>query len=139
MQHVLSQLISKRTELKAEMTYLIKKTKELSNIIKSIDVSIKVFDPNFNLDKIRDKRYSKKSHIFRHGEANKLTLDILRRANKPLTMEEIAIQIMKHKELNYENVELSKNIEARLRAIFHKNKMVKIADDSEKTKRWTIA
>lgn len=139
MQHVLSQLISKRAELKAEMTYLIEKAKELDNIIESIDVSIKVFDPNFNLDSIRDKRYTRKSHLFKHGEANKLTLDVLRKSNKPLTTREIAQEIMKKKDLNHDDLELCKNIESKLRAVFYKNKMLKVVDETEKQKRWMIA
>lgn len=138
MQHVLSQLITKRTELKAEMTYLIQKINELEKIIDSLDVSIKVFDPNFNLDDIRNKRYRRKSHLFKHGEAYKLTLDILRKAHSHLTTREIAQEIMKLKNLNYEDLELSKSVESKLRAIFFKNKMLKMVDETEKQKRWMI-
>ncbi|RXJ69304.1 hypothetical protein CRV08_04660 [Halarcobacter ebronensis] len=139
MQHVLSQLISKRAELKSEMNYLIRKANELDKIIESMDISIKVFDPNFNLDSIRDKRYTRKSQLFKHGEANKMTLDVLRKANKPLTTREIAQEIMKKKDLNHEDLELSKSIEARLRAVFYKNQMLKVVDETEKQKRWMIA
>ena len=139
MQHVLSQLISKRAELKAEMNYLLKKANKLDKIIESIDVSIKVFDPEFNLDEIRDKQYRRKFQLFKHGEGNKLTLDILRRANKPLTTREIAKEIMKIKKLNHEDLDLSKSIEARLRTVFSKNKMLKVVDETEKQKRWMIA
>jgi hypothetical protein len=139
MQHVLSQLISKRAELKSEMSYLIRKANELDKIIESMDVSIRVFDPEFNLDNIRDKQYRRKSQLFKHGEANKLTLDVLRKSNKPLTTREIAKEIIKSKNLNCEDLDLSKNVEARLRAIFYKNNMIKIVDESEKQKRWKIA
>lgn len=36
MQHVLSQLISKRAELKAEMNYLLKKANKLDKIIENV-------------------------------------------------------------------------------------------------------
>lgn len=139
MQHVLSQLISKRAELKGEVKYLREKLFEMENVVDSLDVAIKVFDPEFNLDDIRDKRYKKRSHIFTHGEANRLCLDILRRSSSPLTMKEIVQEVMKKKKLNYEDLDLTKNIEAILRTNFHKNDLITSIDDGERIKKWKIA
>ncbi len=43
MQHVLSQLISKRVELNGEVKYLREKLFEMENVVDSLDVAIKVF------------------------------------------------------------------------------------------------
>jgi|GEM_PF-2143725 len=44
MQHVVSQLISKKEELLGELKFYKSKIQQLEEVVKSIDISIKVFD-----------------------------------------------------------------------------------------------
>lgn len=139
MQHVLSQLITKRTELKSEMNHLIEKANDISNIIESLDVSIKVFDPEFDLEKVKDKKYRKKSQIFKHGEANKLTLDVLRKTTNPLTLNELAIEVIKIKNLDSTDLNLCKSVASKIRTVFYNNDLVEVIKTEGNLKRWKIA
>jgi hypothetical protein len=65
MQHVVSQLISKKEELSGELKFYKTKVQQLEEIINGIDTSIKVFSPDFDiytatnkLDKYFERLYS---------------------------------------------------------------------------------
>jgi predicted nuclease with TOPRIM domain len=52
MQHVVSQLITKKEELLGELKFHKSKVQQLEEFVKSIDVSISVLDPEFDLKTI---------------------------------------------------------------------------------------
>lgn len=122
MDHVLSGLISKRADIKSELDFLKSKIVEMENILSCLDVSINVFNPKFDLNSIKDKRYMKKSHLFKHNEAFKLILDVLRKADKPITMFQITAEVMKLKGLNFLDEALLSNIQSTLYTTVNKQK-----------------
>lgn len=142
MQHILSQLISKRTELKGELTYLTNKIKELENIIHSLDVSIKVFKPDFNLEQLKDKRFqNNKSNYFKIGEANRLILDVFRKLETPLTTREVTIEVMKLKQLPYDDLKVCEVVENSLRATLRqqkKNNIIELKQHEGKGNIWQL-
>lgn len=139
MEHVVSQLISKRAELSGELNHLLEKIEHLKEAINAIDISIKVFDPDFKTESIKDKKFRKNSQLFKHGESQKLVLDVLRRSKSPLCIREIAIEVMKLKNLDYENPELCLDIEKRLRGNIDKNQMLRTIKEEGELMRWEIA
>ena len=114
MQHVVSQLVSKKEELTGELKYCKQRIKDLEEIIKGVDISIKLFDPEYNVKSIKSKRYSPKQHYFKKGESHTLILDTLRKANKPLSTSEIALSVMAEKEFDTEDQNLITNIQKTL-------------------------
>ena len=91
--HVISGLVSKR----AELTGLIdRKQQEIDQMVaevKHLDATIKLFDPKYNLSKIKNKRPYRKSHLFRQKECYRLVLDALRQLENA-TLEVIAVHVM---------------------------------------------
>lgn len=142
MDHVLSGLISKRTDIKSEIVFLKSKIQEMENILNCLDVSIKVFNPDFDLNSIKDKRYMKKSHFFKHNEAFKLILDVLRKADKPITMFQITGEVMKLKGLNFLDEALFSNIQSTLYTTVNKQKkdnIISSLKEKGETERFKIA
>lgn len=143
MQHVVSQLITKKEELLGELKFYKSKVQQLEEVINGIDISISVFDPEFDLKKIKAKRYTGNQHYFKHGEANIMILDTLRKAKTPLTTHEIAIELMKKKRLDYEDKDLVSNIQRSLSGTLKKqanNKTIqRVGDDSYNGFQWAIS
>ena len=106
MQHVVSQLISKKEELNGKLAYHRSKILQLQEIVDSIDISIQVFEAEFNVEDIKVKRYSDRQTYFRHGESFTMILDSLRKAETSLTTNEITIELMKKKKLDYKGYKL---------------------------------
>ncbi len=119
MQHVVSQLITKKQELLGELKYHREKVEQTEEILKSIDLSIKVFDPDFKIENIKAKNLYKKKHYFKHGESHRLILDLFRRDSKPKTTTDITIELMKFKKLDYENLELLENVQKSIIRTLH--------------------
>lgn len=88
--HVLSGLVSKRCELSGEVNHLKTEIDRVTDEITAIDSAIKVFDPEYDLRTLKAKAKRKKNSFFKHGEANKFVLDVLRNANNPINTTEIA-------------------------------------------------
>ena len=122
MDHVLSGLISKRTDIKSELDFLKSKIVEMENILNCLEVSINVFNPDFDLNTIKDKRYTKKSHLFKHGEAHRLILDVLRKSKDSISMFQITAEIMKYKNLDVLDEKLFSSIQHTLYATVNKQK-----------------
>jgi hypothetical protein len=114
MQHVVSQLITKKQELIGELNYHKAKVEQLQEVIGSIAVSIKAFDPDFDLSTVKPKRYTGKRQFFEHGESHRMTLDALRKAGKPLTTGEICRELMKRKKLDTTDKELVDSVQKSL-------------------------
>jgi hypothetical protein len=114
MQHVVSQLISKKEELSGELKFYKTKVQQLEEVIKSIDISIKIFEPDFDIKKIKTKRYTGNKHYFKRGESHVMILDTLRKAKEPMTTSDITIELMKKKKLNHEDRELMDNVQKTL-------------------------
>ena len=126
MQHVVSQLITKKQELLGEVEYFKEKVKQTEEILKSIDLSIKVFDPDFNLENVKAKNLYKKSHNFKHGEANRLILDLFRKDPNPKTTTDITKALMEIKDLNFENLELVESVQKSIIRTLHNQEKQKI-------------
>lgn len=56
MQHVVSQLVSKKEELQGELKYCKQRIKDLEEFIRGVDMSIALFDPEYNVKDINTKR-----------------------------------------------------------------------------------
>ncbi len=142
MQHVVSQLISKKEELSGEMKFYKSKIQQLEEVIKSIDISIKVFDPKFDIKNIKTKRYTGNQNYFKRGESHVMVLDVLRKAKTPLSTNEITIELMKQKKLDYEDQDLVRNIQKSLNGTLKKQaetKTIQIVGKDSLNIQWAIS
>jgi len=95
--HVISALVSKRSDILGKITHHRQLIKKLKNDLMHIDTTIKIFNPDYDLRQIRPKQYRQKNKHFKQGERANLVLDILRVNEKPLDTESIANIIAKYK------------------------------------------
>lgn len=133
MQHVVSQLITKKEELSGELNFYKTKISQLEEVLNGIDISIKVFDPDFKLCSIKAKRFTGNTHYFKRGESHVLVLDILRKSQKPMKTHEIVIELMKRKELDYQDLTLVEKVKKTLLTTLkkqEKNNLIKVVDSS---------
>ena len=75
MEHVVSQLIDKKRHLKGKMNWLKSQLEELTKVIHSIEVSIKVFEPDFDPLKVKAIKFNPSRRHFENGEALLKILD----------------------------------------------------------------
>lgn len=88
--HVISALTSKRSELAGVIAFHSKEIGRITEEVKALDATIKLFDPEYRINAIKPKRYLRKNQFFKHGEAHKLVLEILRDAKSPISTVVIA-------------------------------------------------
>jgi hypothetical protein len=88
--HVISALREKRAELSGELIAAEKRILQLRTDIDSLDGAIRVFDPTSEPHKIRPILRRKKSAFIPRGQCSRAILDMLRRADSPMTAREIS-------------------------------------------------
>ena len=68
--------------------------------IRSLDSAIKLFEPGYRIQSIKPKRYQRRNEFFKHGESQKLLLDIIRKAENPISTVAIAEEAIRRKGLS---------------------------------------
>lgn len=106
--HVISALVSKRSELAGLIQHHKKEMARLSEELSTMDKAIKVFDPEYRTQGIKPRQYRKPNIFFKAGEANKMLLDILRDAQGPMSTIDISEEAVKRKGLKLDADQLNK-------------------------------
>ena len=117
--HIISALTAKRSELAGLVAHHRKEIARLAEEIKTLDTTIKMFEPAYRIHTIRPKRYQKKNAFFKHGEAHRMILDILRESATPLNTNDIAKAIISIKGIDGE---CEKALQASILTTLHKQK-----------------
>ena len=115
--HVISALTAKRSELAGLVAHHRKEMSRLSEEIRMLDASIKLFEPDYRIRPVKPKRYQKKNEFFKHGEARRTILDVLRDADSPLSTNDITRAVMSSKGID---VSGEKALQASILATLHK-------------------
>ncbi|PCI30178.1 MAG: hypothetical protein COB67_02515 [SAR324 cluster bacterium] len=82
--HVISALVSKRSELLGEIIHHEALIKEYQSNLSSIDKTIHIFDISYDLRTVKPKRVTR-DRYFKNGEAVVLILDTLRELNSGMS------------------------------------------------------
>ena len=106
--HVISALVSKRSEVAGLIDHHKKELSRLAEEVKTLDASIKIFDPTYRIRGIKPRAYRKQNIFFKSGEANRLLLDILRDANEPLSTLAVVDAVIERKALTLSDEQLPK-------------------------------
>jgi hypothetical protein len=101
--HIISALTEKRAELAGLLAHHRKQIAQISKDLKIVDTTIKMFEPDYRIHAIKPKRYQRKNSFFKHGEAHKAILDILRKSGKPLSTNDIASLLMSIRSIDSEH------------------------------------
>ncbi len=142
MQHVTSQLIDKKRELQGEINYHQSQVSILTKLIDSVEVSIKIFDPDFDSSKIKPKKFSPNKRYFANGEALVKIFDVLRIKNEFMSTHEITITLMKDKKYDITNQVIKNKIQSSILQtliIQEKKGLVIRKKISERILHWNIA
>ncbi|WP_032195075.1 hypothetical protein, partial [Escherichia coli] len=123
MNHVVSGLLNKRSEILGIIELKQKEIKELNSQLESLDSTIKIFDSSIDLRTLGGKRVKKKNKYFAHGELTKLILGSLK--DNSLSTEELLDKIISSKQLQEERSEILKLIKVALSNLQRDEKVVK--------------
>ena len=97
--HVVSGLLSKREEISGKITTIQGEIVRLQGALTHLDNTIKLFSPQYDLRTIKGKRSYTKNTQFQKGEAQRMTLDVLRKLKKPLCSREIVDELLERKNI----------------------------------------
>lgn len=139
--HVVSGLLSKREEIAGQITTIQAEIGRLQCALTHLDNTIKLFSPQYDLRTIKGKRTYKKSKNFERGEAQRMTLDVLRELKKPLCSREIVDELLERKNIESTTaniVNLQKNILTILHSL-EKRKIIVQVDNAGGALKWKIA
>lgn len=87
--HVVSGLVAKRSELSGLLNQHQEVIHKLLAAIATLNASIKLFAPDYDVQAIKAKAPKRLNPWFEHGEANRLVLDALRTAAVPQSTRQI--------------------------------------------------
>lgn len=90
---VISGLREKRAELSGELIAAEKRVLQLRADLDCLDGAIRLFDPEAEPRKIRPVQTRRVSGPIPRGQCSRAILDMLRRADQPMTAREIAAQL----------------------------------------------
>ena len=117
--HVVSGLVSKRAEVAGQITSYQTEIGRLQSALTHLDGSIKLFAPEYDLRTVKPKRTNARNQYFVQGEAQRMTLDVMREANAPLCSRDITDALLRCK-----NIESTAAIAARIQknilAVLHR-------------------
>ena len=106
--HVITALVSKRSELAGLLEHHEEAIQQLRDDITAIEVSIKIFKPDYDLRTIKTKAYRTTNEYFQPREANRLILEVLRAAGEPIDTGEITKRIAAKKGYKLEDIDYTK-------------------------------
>lgn len=139
--HVVSGLLSKREEIAGQITTIQAEIGRLQGALTHLDNTIKLFSPQYDLRTIKGKRTYTKSKNFERGEAQRMTLDVLRELKMPLCSREIVDELLERKNIESTTpnvVNLQKNILTILHSL-EKRKIIVQVDNAGGSLKWRIA
>jgi len=139
---VVSGLVSKRAEVAGKIASYQTEIAQLQGSLAHLDGSIKLFSPEYDLRTIKARRTNKRNQYFTRGEAQRMTLDLLREAGRPLNSREITDRLLKRKGI-VADAALVALIQKNVIAVLHRQEghliMQTAAQDSSGVMTWAIA
>jgi len=92
--YALAALKKRRAEIAGEMTALRSRLRYLRGMIEHVDNAIRLFAPDVDPTAIPEKKPYRRVKLFNAGELNRLILNALRKAGKPLSTGEVAVAVI---------------------------------------------
>jgi len=97
--HVVTGLVAKRAELAGRIVACRRELARLETEVGHLDGAIKLFAPDYKLERIRPKAAGRGQRLFRQGECQRLVLESLRDAAQPLSAARLAEALAQRKGL----------------------------------------
>ena len=113
---VISGLTAKRAELSGELGEAEKRLDRLRADLDSLDATIRLFDPTIAPKAIKPRVKRTAPQRFRTGELTRATLTVLRKADRPLSVREIAAEVATECHLDMSTIPAANIVVANVRA-----------------------
>ena len=104
--HVMSALVSKRGELSGQIDYHYSEIKQLKIDMESMDKAIKIFDPDYDLRKIKSRKAHSKNNFFEPREGNTTVMDIFRETQRPISTGDLLDEVISRKGFDREVIDV---------------------------------
>ena len=111
--NTLAGLIEKRRELAGKIEYHQNELRQASADLDHLDATIRMFDPDADLEAIHSRPYPPRNQAFR-GEVTRVLLAALRHAGGPLTSHQLADRLMAERGLDVNDAKLKKTMVKRV-------------------------
>jgi hypothetical protein len=138
--HVLSGLIAKRAELAGKIEIMQREMRELVAAIGHVDASIRLFDPNTELDDIAPK-LPPRFQAFK-GEVSRLVLNALRKSDKPMPVSDLTLVVAAGRGINPDDKPFMRTLSRRVGACLRnlrKRNLVQMTRQPGSLGLWHIA
>lgn len=99
-------LLRKRAYLSGDIQTTHKRLNAMIAELEHLDATIRLFDPSYTAETVKPKAFRPPEDWAHRGEMTRIVLGILRQASEPLTTRDIAVQLMKERALNSDDVRL---------------------------------
>jgi hypothetical protein len=97
--HVMNALTAKRAELVGHMEDRRRELKQLGEELAHLEATMRLFDPQWVVDRVPVRRRAKRRQVFRPGECQRLVLDTLREAPGAISEDELVAALVRAKGL----------------------------------------
>ncbi|TDF34560.1 hypothetical protein EYS14_24255 [Alteromonadaceae bacterium M269] len=130
--HAVSALTQKHSQIQGEIMAIEKELQDLSNKLNALEVSIKIFEPDFKLHEIKAKRRNNKTHGINKGEIPELVGRFVRLSDKDFTLNDLIQYIFDTKpELQEsERSAIKQSVSQALRRLSDRNIILQVGRDT---------
>ena len=98
MSHMISGLIAKRAEVAGQITHLDAEMRKLRTALEHLDATLVFLDPDIKPTGIRSRRVPRRPPVML--DLARRVLDLMRRANEPMTAHEMALRLREEHRLD---------------------------------------
>lgn len=113
--HVVTGLIAKRAEIAGRIENLQGQLKAAVVDLDHVEASIRIFDPEIDMEAIGARRVPPAHHAFR-GEVSRIILEALRKTTVPLSTSDLTERVMKERGLDLNDAPLRRTMGRRVGA-----------------------
>ncbi len=121
-EHVLSGIMRKRAELAGKLEHHQAVVRQLFIDLDNVDATIRMFDPDIELNEIRPKPLPPR-HAAYKGEVARIILATLRDAKRPCSTQELTMHVMAERGMNTADKRLVKTVTKRVGACLRHHRL----------------
>lgn len=138
-QHVVTALREKRAALDGERHQAEKRLVQLQADLATIDAALRIFDPTIAPHTIKPRKPRKLHTGFPVGDLSRAVLDVLRRADAPLTVREIATRVAAQRGLDVSTSARMQPMIGRVRNVLSRRRDSVVSETVGDVMRWRVA
>lgn len=101
--HVITALVKRRSELSGDIEATQKKLQQMIIDLEHLDRTLLMFDPDYRIETIKPKAFRPPEDWSKRGQMSRMILGAMREATEPMTVRDIALQVMAERGLDENN------------------------------------